>query len=187
MWEAPVKAIFERRSVRSFLDKAVEQDKIERILRAGFEAPSAHNRRPWEFLVVTAKEDLAAVGGMSPYAKMCPGAAAVIVPCVNLSLGAEASGAEASGAAAPADVWWVQDLAAATENILLQITDEGLGGVWLGWYPDKDRMSVLASHFNFPSNVLPFSVIALGYPAKPVAPAGRFDAEKVHYGTWTRS
>jgi nitroreductase len=173
-----VKAIFKRRSVRNFLDKTVEQDKIERILRAGFEAPSAHNRRPWEFLVVTAKEDLAAIGGMSPYAKMCPQSAAAIIPCVNLSLG------ESAGAAAPDDVWWVQDLAAATENILLRITDEGLGGVWLGWYPDKGRMSVLASHFKLPSNVLPFSVIALGYPAKSAVSAGRFDAAKVHYGRW---
>ena len=40
-------AIFDRRSVRSFLPKAIEQDKIERILRAGFQAPSAHNRQPW--------------------------------------------------------------------------------------------------------------------------------------------
>jgi nitroreductase len=161
--------------VRSFLDKAIEPDKIERILRAGFEAPSAHNRRPWEFLVVTAKDDLAAIGDMSPYAKMCPQAAAAIIPCVNLNLGANAE---------PADVWWVQDLAAATENILLQITEEGLGGVWLGWYPDKDRMAVLASRFKLPSNITPFSVIALGYPAKPTVSADRFDAGKVHYEVW---
>ncbi|MDR1420156.1 MAG: nitroreductase family protein, partial [Treponema sp.] len=77
-------AIFERRSVRSFLLKDVEEDKIERILKAAFEAPSANNRRPWELLVVTAKEDLAAIGNMSPYARMCPGAAAAIVSCVSL-------------------------------------------------------------------------------------------------------
>ena len=167
-------AIFERRSVRSFAPRPVEQEKIERILRAGFAAPSAHNRQPWEFVVITAREDLDAIAAMSPYSKMCTEAMAVIVPCANLKLG----GAE------PEDTWWVQDLSAATENILLQIVEEGLCGVWLGWYPDKERTAALASRFKFPAHIVPFSVIALGYAAKPTSPANRFDAAKVHYGAY---
>jgi nitroreductase len=167
-------AIFERRSVRSFLPKPVEQEKIERILKAGFAAPSAHNRQPWEFLVVTAREDLDALAGMSPYAKMCTEAAAAIVPCVNLKL----------GGADPEDTWWVQDLSAATENILLQIVDEGLGGVWLGWYPDSKRPAVLQKRFKLPDHIVPFSVVALGYAAKPTHPSNRFDSAKVHYGSY---
>jgi nitroreductase len=170
-------AIFERRSVRNFLPKPVEQEKIERILRAGFEAPSAHNRRPWEFLVLTAREDLDAAVGMSPYSKPCAEAAAAIVSCVNLKLG---------GAENPGDVWWVQDLSAATENILLQIVDEGLGGVWLGWYPDKSRTDALSGRFGLPSHIVPFSVVALGYAAKTRAGVDRFDSSKVHYGVWDR-
>jgi nitroreductase len=168
-------AIFERRSVRNFLPKPVEQEKIERILRAGFEAPSAHNRRPWEFLVLTGQEDRNALAEMSPYAKMTAQAAAAVVPCVNLELG---------GSADPDDTWWVQDLSAATENILLQITEEGLGGVWLGWYPAMDRVKALAARFGLPSHIIPFSVIALGYPAKVPGKRDRFDPEKVHYGAW---
>ena len=167
-------AIFERRSVRNFLPRAVEPEKIERILRAGFAAPSAHNRQPWEFVVVTAREDLNAVAAMSPYAKMCAEAAAAIVPCANLKI----------GAANPEDTWWVQDLSAATENILLQIVEEGLGGVWLGWYPDKQRTAAFSSRFKLPSHIVPFSVIALGYPSQPPVPADRFDAAKVHYGAY---
>ncbi|MDR1105743.1 MAG: nitroreductase family protein [Treponema sp.] len=174
-------AIFERRSVRGFLPKAVEQDKIERILKAAFEAPSAKNRRPWEFLVVTAKEDLAAIGTMSPYARMCPGAAAAIVPCVNLGAGSVPPEQGPDGLSAP---WWVQDLAAATENILIQITYEGLGGVWLGWYPDRDRMAALASRFALPPHIAPFSVVAFGYPAETPSPVCRYDSARVHYGAW---
>ena len=48
--------IFTRRSIRRFESKPVEQDKIERILKAGMQAPSAHNLQPWEFLVVTEQE-----------------------------------------------------------------------------------------------------------------------------------
>jgi nitroreductase len=167
--------IFERRSVRRFLPQPVEQEKIERILRAGFEAPSAHNRRPWEFVVVTGKDDLKAVADMSPYAKMTAEAAAVLAPCVNLDLG---------GSSDPEDTWWVQDLSAATENILLQITEEGLGGVWLGWYPAMDRVKAFSVRFGLPGYIVPFSVIALGYPAQIPGKQDRYDPEKVHYGGW---
>jgi nitroreductase len=112
---------------------------------------------------------------MSPYAKMTAEAAAAIVPCVNLELG---------GGADPDDTWWIQDLSAATENILLQIVDEGLGGVWLGWYPDMERVKTLAARFGLPGHIVPFSVIALGYPAKTPGNRDRFDPEKVHYGAW---
>jgi nitroreductase len=167
-------AIFERRSVRSFLPKPVEPEKIEKILRAGFEAPSAHNRRLWEFLVITAREDLDAIADLSPYYKMCTTAMAAIGPCVNLGPGNSPN---------PHDIWWVQDLSAVTENILLQIVDEGLGGVWLGWYPEP-RVAVLSSRFGIPSHILPFSVVALGYPAKAPEKADRFDPQKVHNGAW---
>jgi nitroreductase len=170
-------AIFERRSVRHFLPQPVEREKIERILRAGFEAPSAHNHRPWEFLVITGREDLEAVAGMSPWAKMTAEAAAAIVPCVNLDL----AGPEDPDAAGP---WWVQDLSPATENILLQITDEGLGGVWLGWYPAMDRVKTLAARFGIPGHVLPFSIVVLGYPSRTPGKRDRFDPEKVHYEAW---
>ncbi|MDR1278376.1 MAG: nitroreductase family protein [Treponema sp.] len=168
-------AVFERRSVRDFLPKPVEPDKIERILKAGFEAPSAHNRRPWEFMVITAPDDLRAIADMSPYAKMAVKAAAALAPCVNINRG---------NAAAPEDTWWCQDLAAATENMLLQITEEGLGGVWLGWYPDKTRVTAFSQRFGLPPHIIPFSVIALGYPAGPVQKADRFDPAKVHYGVY---
>jgi nitroreductase len=168
-------AIFERRSVRSFLPRPVEPEKIDRILRAAFEAPSAHNRRPWEFIVITAEEDRTAVAAMSPYAKMLPKAAAAIVVCANLELG---------GNAGPGDTWWVQDLSAATENILLQISEEGLGGVWLGWYPDESRVKAFSAGFGLPGHIIPFSVVALGYPANPVKTASRFNPSLVHYGAY---
>jgi nitroreductase len=170
-------AIFERRSVRHFLPKPVEGEKIERILRAGFEAPSAHNRRPWEFLVITGREDLRAVAEMSPYAKMTAEAGAAIVPCANLEL----AGPDDPDTDSP---WWVQDLSAATENILLQLVDEGLGGVWLGWYPAMGRVKALADRFGLPGHILPFSVVALGYPARTPGKRDRFDPQKVHDGVW---
>ena len=46
-------AIFKRKSIRNFLDKEIEDEKIERLLKAGMQAPSAMNTQPWEFIVVT--------------------------------------------------------------------------------------------------------------------------------------
>jgi nitroreductase len=68
--------------------------------------------------------------------------------------------------------------------MLVQIADEGLGGVWLGWYPDKDRMAAFSSHFGLPVHILPFSIIALGYPAKTLVSSNRFDSSRVHYDSW---
>jgi nitroreductase len=173
--EADMSAIFQRRSVRSFLPRQVEDDKIERILRAGMEAPSAHNRRPWEFIVIAGREDQEAIAGMSPYAKMVPSAAAVIAVCANLDLGQTGN----SG-----DSWWVQDLSAATENMLLQIVEEGLGGVWLGWHPDTERVAAFSRHFGLPARVVPFAMVALGYPERQPEKADRFDPRRVHYGRY---
>jgi nitroreductase len=126
-------------------------------------------------VVITAENDRKAIADMSPYAKMTAHAAAAIVPCVDMNRG---------NAAGEEEVWWAQDLSAATENILLQITEEGLGGVWLGWYPDKARITALSRHLSLPSPIIPFAVIALGYPANPIKPADRFDPAKVHYGVY---
>jgi nitroreductase len=173
--EVVMSVIFQRRSVRSFLPMQVEDDKIERILRAGMAAPSAHNRQPWEFIVITGREDRETIGAMSPYAKMVPSAAAVIAVCANLNLAQTGSLKES---------WWVQDLSAATENILLQITEEGLGGVWLGWYPVMERVAAFSRHFGLPETVVPFAMVALGYPEGQPKKTDRFDPRRVHYGRY---
>jgi nitroreductase len=126
-------------------------------------------------VVLTAREDLRAVASISPYAKMAAEAGAAIVVCADLNLRGD-PGAEES--------WWIQDLSAATENILLQIVEEGLGGVWLGWYPDTGRVQNLSRYLGFPPQVLPFSVTALGYAAKPLPSGDRFDPSRVHYGRY---
>jgi nitroreductase len=168
-------AIFTRCSVRSYLPKPVEDDKIERILRAGFQAPSAHNRQPWEFLLVTGKEDLKAIAGMSPWSKVAEKAPLAIACCADTRRGNPDNTEEP---------WWIQDLAAATENILLQIEEEGLGGVWLGWYPEQERVKAFSARFGLPSHIAPFSVVVLGYPAQKQRPSERYDESRVHWGRW---
>lgn len=163
--------IFTRRSIRRFESKPVEQDKIERILKAGMQAPSAHNLQPWEFLVVTEQEKRDAVSQMSPWAGMVAKA-----PVTIIVIGHQEN--------ENAMKFLPQDLGACTQNILLQIANEGLGGCWMGFYPDMERVDAIRQYFNLPQDRIPFSVIALGYSQDENRFIDRSDMSKVHFNNW---
>ena len=108
-------AIFTRTSVRSYENRPVEEEKITKILRAAMAAPSAVNQQPWEFYVVTAPQVLQELSKASPYSGMAAKAPAAVVVC-----------GRKEGLAVPELV--EVDLSLATENILLEIETQGLGG-----------------------------------------------------------
>ena len=66
--------VFQRRSIRKYQARPVEPEKVERILRAGMQAPSACNQRPWEFFVVENREKIAALAKVTPYTGCAAGA-----------------------------------------------------------------------------------------------------------------
>ena len=121
-----------RTSVRQWQDKPVAKSDIEDILRAGMSAPTAMNKQPWRFLVITDAKERNALADKVGRGDMIRRAPAVIVVCGDLS------------DAFPGDAreYWVQDCSAASENILLAITAKGLGGVWTGAYPTKRSQEV---------------------------------------------
>lgn len=161
-------AIFTRTSVRNYEERPVEKEKIERILRAAMAAPSAVNQQPWEFYVVTNKEVLQKLSQASPYAGMTAKAPAAIVLC---------SRKENIIVPELVDV----DMAIATENVLLEIEAQGLGGVMLGIAPFKERMEKVAEALGLPPTLAAFTVVPFGYPAKKNPQSDRYDAERVHY------
>ena len=75
--------IFARKSVRAYLDKEVEKEKIDWMLRAGMAAPSGKDIRPWEFVLVTDRVALDSMAAALPYAKMLTQARYAIVVCEN--------------------------------------------------------------------------------------------------------
>jgi len=160
--------IFKRQSVRKYLDKPIEKEKIEILLKAGMQAPSAANQQPWEFLIITDKEKLQALSGMSPYAKPVAKCSVAFVLLGNLET------ANFPGS-------WQQDMAAAAENILLEATDLDLGGVWLGVAPEKDRMDYITKLFDLPEKIKPFCLLSIGYPDEAQKISERYDASRVHY------
>ena len=167
-------AIFKRKSIRKFLDNEIEDEKIERLLKAGMQAPSAVNSQPWEFLVVKDKESIEAISNMSIYSKPAKTSTCCIITLFNNDYLSRFK----------KYVWVEQDMGACTQNILLQAVEEGLGAVWLGTYPDEERVNYLKEHFNIPENVYPYSVIVLGYPTEDYTGTDRFDETRIHYESY---
>lgn len=163
-------AIFQRTSIRSYLDKSVEPEKTELLLRAAMAAPSAGNQQPWEFYVVEDKELLKKLSECSPYAGCVKGAPLAIVPCAR-------NQKEALRHPLYSDI----DMSASVENLLLEAVELGLGAVWLGIAPLKDRMEQVRTILNIPDTLDAFAIIACGYPAAEKQQEDRFDKARVHY------
>lgn len=160
--------IFKRVSVRRFQAGAVEDAKIEKLLRAAMAAPSAGNQQPWEFYVITDGETLTALSKASPYAGCTAGAPLAIVPCWRRN-----------GLMFPECA--ALDLSAAVENILLEAVNQGLGGVWLALSPMEDRVAAATKVLDLPEDLIPFCIIPIGYPEKEAPQKDRFDESRLHW------
>ena len=160
-------SLFHRISVRRFENRPVEREKTEAMLRAAMQAPSTANQQPWEFYVVTNKEKLKALSGVSPYAGMTKNAPAAIVSVYR------------KDCAIPA---YAQiDLSIAMENLWLETDAQGLGGVWLGIAPQEERMKAVEEILDLPDTVRAFAIFPYGYPAEERKQQDRFDPERIHY------
>ena len=160
--------IFKRRSIRKFSDDEVSINQVKNLIKAGMQAPSAFNSQPWEFIIVSDKKDLESVSKMSRFAKPAKRAQKLIIVLGNTKKFRVVKD------------MIQQDLSACTQNILLQAVVDGLGAVWLGFYPKEDRVNALREYFNIPDHIIPFSVIAIGYPKDEKDPKSRYDESKIH-------
>ena len=159
--------IFTRVSIRKYENRPVEPEKIEKILRAAMQAPSTGNQQPWEFYVVTDRETIEKLSKVHQYAGCAAGAPVVIVPCYRTK-----------------DLWvpeWAQiDLSIATENLWLETTAQGLGGVWMGIAPQEDRMQAVEEILDMPEDLRAFAIFPLGYPAESRPQEDRWDPSRIH-------
>jgi len=163
--------ILSRRSIRQYMDKPIEEDKIRYLIEAAMSAPSAHNEQPWVFVVIDDKNLLTRITRFHPYSKMLLDATLAILVCADTECLANLD-------------YFQQDCAAATENILLAAHASGLGGVWLGVYPQKDIMKGFSDLLELPEKVIPFGLVSLGYPAVTKEPSARFDESRIHRNSW---
>lgn len=163
--------IFKRRSIREYTSQSVKRVKLVEFIKAGMNAPSARNRKPWHFIIIDDRKILDKITEVHPYTQALKQAPAAIVVCGDLDLD------EHSG-------FWVQDCSTAAQNILLEIADQGFGGVWQGVYPREDRVKGIQSLLNLPENIIPLTIIAVGYPAEEKEPNNFFDEKRIKYNKW---
>ena len=166
-----MEAILTRRSIRRYTGQPVEMDTVYELLEAAMSAPSAGNEQPWQFVVVTERRLLNEIPKHHPHSSMVPGAALAILVCGELKREKHPG-------------FWVQDCAAATQNILLAAHARGLGAVWLGIHPRQERAETFGRLFGLPEDVVPLCLIAIGHPAEEKPPSNRYDLARIHYNKW---
>lgn len=166
---AAIENIMTRTSIRKYQNKAVEASKIDTLIRAAMAAPTAVNKQPWHFVVVTDRSELQQLGGnrfgLAPLA---------IVICGDMEKALQG----------PIRDFWIQDVSAATENLLLAAHAIGLGAVWTGAYPNMERCGAIANIIGTPEYIIPLCVVYAGYPDEQPAPKQKYDPAKVSYNTY---
>ena len=161
-----------RRSIRAYQDRPVDREDLICLLEAAMAAPTACNSQPWDFIVIDEPEGMAALRRtlrFGPY-----NAPAAIVVCGNPERAHNAEGRK----------YWVQDCAAATENVLIAATGLGLGTVWIGIYPLPSVIKPVVKLLGLPESVTPLCAVYVGYPAEQKRPRTQFDAYHVYWQRW---
>ncbi|MGE4274352.1 MAG: nitroreductase family protein [Desulfitobacterium sp.] len=170
-----LQTILTRRSVRKYTDQLISEEQIQWILRAAMNAPSAGDERPWRFLLITDRDKLVRISEFHPYSKMLRGAALAI------AVVADPSKVKYEG---ELNQLWILDCSAASQNMLLAAHALGLGAVWLGVHPEQARINGMRELFNIPEEMVPFSIISLGYPVEPKKAVDRYDETLIHREVW---
>lgn len=167
-----LETIFNRRSIRRYSPEPLSREMLELLVRAGMYAPSGKNKRSWQFIVCDERNVIDKIRDVHPYGAMLENCPACIFICGDRN-------AESS------KNYFLEDCAAATQNILLAAKSLGLGTCWLGVRPSETEMiHKYQEMFNLPENIIPFNFIAVGTPAMETQMPDRFEEEKLHWNMW---
>ena len=100
-------------------------------------------------------------------------ATAAILVCADLSKERE-----------PGQGWWIQDCAAAMENMLLEATAMGLGSLWMGVHPKEDRIACIKEACGLPEGIEPLGLMSVGEPTKDYDKIDRYMEDRVFFNTY---
>ena len=153
-----------RCSVREYdAGRPVEDEKVERILEAARVAPSAANLQPVRLVVVDDEDGMRRLG----QAANVYGAPLAIIVCADR----EKAWRRPSDGKSTADI----DASIATDHMMMEATDLGLGSVWICWFDPV----LVAEAFGLPDSLEPVNVLAIGYGVGPGKPIDRHDVERL--------
>jgi nitroreductase len=178
-----LKQIEGRRSVRKYLDKPVEDEKLLQLLEAARLAPSGDNTQPWHFIVIKSEENRKKLAEISHNQKWML-TAPVFIVCVadircRLMDGVDIAIDEFSPQQELKRI--IRDTAIAAEHIVLEAENQGLSTCWIGWYTQKDIRPAL----NLPEDKYVLCILTVGYGAETPKPRPRRKLDElIRYEKW---
>ncbi len=140
-----IEAIRKRRSVRDFTGGTIPREDLETIVDAGRLAATGSNRQPWDFIVVTEREMIEQLKVASKWMEKAGAIIAVVLD--------------------PSSRWWIEDGAAAVENMLIASTALGYGSCWLEGYtlPREEEFKQL---LKVPAEKRLLTLVPIGIPTE---------------------
>jgi nitroreductase len=165
--------IKKRRSVREYLPKEVEAEKLNEVLKAAMFAPTAHDRRSWEFVVVKDKETIKKLSQATKWSDFTKDASVVVVLCADETL----------------DPRWVEDLSIAASYIYLEAVNQGLGTCWIAIRDpqgSRDEENYVREIIGVPEKMRILCLMPLGYPVHQPGEHqdSEFNVGKIHQEKW---
>ncbi len=150
-----------RRSIRSYKDQEIEEDKLNYVLQAFRKAPSAKNLQPWKLVVIKNKKILTDIAIACNNQTFMEEAPVIIAACAKEE--------EAYGSMGGYMNSYPIDIAIALEHLILAATEKGLGTCWIGAFKEQLVKDILG----VPENVRVVALTPLGYPAREASIRGR--------------
>lgn len=161
-------AILKRRSIREFNQNPISDDMIRELLESAMAAPSACNKRPWEFYVVKSKQLQDRLRTVSRYSNM------------NSSLIIVVAGNERRSLAHRVNDFWIQDCAAAVENMLLTATSLDIASCWCGLFPMVTPVKKVRAILGLEEHIIPLALVHLGFSEVQAIPRTQYEENRIH-------
>lgn len=166
-----IEALVTRRSIRKYKDRKIEKDKLDIILKSAMYAPSAMNLQAWHYVVIDDRNILEETIKSIPHAELLRQTPTAILVCGDAETEKN-------------DSWMIQNCSAVIQNILLAAHGLGIGSCWIAIHGMEEVVKNVSEQFKLPENVVPISLITLGYPDEEVVAENRFRKEKIHINRW---
>lgn len=149
----------ERYSVRSFSDKPIEKEKLDKIIEAAMAAPTACNNQPFKIYVIQSEKALEKINGLS---RCIFGAKTVLLIAYDEEIAWKSPIEEGICAGQ-------QDVSIAATHIMLEAWELGIGSCWVNLFPNTKT----AEEFGLPKNIKPVLLMPIGYPSETAQPSAR--------------